>query len=171
MNIDALCGKTTEVQPKTGRPFVVTCDRRRGHDGDKNPVAVQRHFNVKHAIAWWTTPLLTRRQTAIMTLVANGACNKQVATAMNLSVHTVKMQMSLILARLHAVERTRATAICIKLGLIPLSDVVLPVQLTRWAGVDIIAGRRENEASRTQGPDSGPAGSNGHPGYNRGDRG
>lgn len=57
------------------------------------------------------TPLaagLTRRETEILTLIADGQSNKQIARTLDLSLKTVQNHVSRILDKLHASDRTQA---------------------------------------------------------------
>jgi DNA-binding NarL/FixJ family response regulator len=61
---------------------------------------------------------LTPRETEVLAMLAEGAGNKQIATRMRISEHTVKFHVSSILAKLGAVSRTEAVARGFKEGFI-----------------------------------------------------
>ena len=64
------------------------------------------------------TTTLSERERAILALLATGTSNEQVATAVFLSVNTVKWHIRRILEKLAARNRTEAVFIARKLGLI-----------------------------------------------------
>lgn len=75
----------------------------------------------KHAIydpEEYPTTLTTREQD-VLSLVAEGATNKEIAQKLNVSIHTVKSHMRKILAKLHLDRRQEAAAIALREGLIP----------------------------------------------------
>jgi two-component system, NarL family, response regulator YdfI len=61
---------------------------------------------------------LTPRETEVLAMLAEGAGNKQIATRMRISEHTVKFHVSSILAKLGAASRTEAVARGFKEGFI-----------------------------------------------------
>jgi two-component system, NarL family, response regulator LiaR len=63
---------------------------------------------------------LTERETKILTLIAHGATNAQIAREMLVSRATVKTHVSSILSKLGAATRTQAAALAIHLGLVSL---------------------------------------------------
>ena len=67
--------------------------------------------------------LLTKRETHVLTEVANGQSNKQIATAMQSSEQTIKNHVSAILRKLNANDRAHAAVLAIRRGLIPLAAV------------------------------------------------
>jgi len=64
---------------------------------------------------------LTVRELEVLELVAEGETNKEIATALNLSLHTVKSHMRKILAKLHLEKRQEAALYAKREGLIPPS--------------------------------------------------
>jgi len=62
---------------------------------------------------------LTAREQAVLSLVAEGATNKEIAEQLNVSMHTVKSHMRKILAKLHQERRHEAAAYARRQGLIP----------------------------------------------------
>lgn len=73
----------------------------------------------------WTSPSanpssgnLSRRELEILTLVAKGAGNKQIARGLVLSEGTVKNHLHNILSKLHARNRAEAAAYAIRQGLV-----------------------------------------------------
>ncbi len=63
---------------------------------------------------------LTARESEILSLLANGAGNKEIASRLRISEHTVKFHVSSILAKLGAATRTEAVSRGYKEGLIIL---------------------------------------------------
>jgi DNA-binding NarL/FixJ family response regulator len=63
---------------------------------------------------------LSRRETEVLQLLAQGLANKQIAIALGISEHTVKFHVSSIYARLGAANRTEAVSIGVRRGLILL---------------------------------------------------
>jgi len=64
---------------------------------------------------------LTPRETEILTYMAQGYFNKQIAAALNISEQTIKNHITSILRKLDANARTEAVVTAIKKGLITLS--------------------------------------------------
>ncbi len=65
-------------------------------------------------------PNLTPRETAVLQLLSEGATNKMIARALEISVHTAKFHVASILEKLDAVTRTDAVAQGIRQGLLML---------------------------------------------------
>ncbi len=65
-------------------------------------------------------PLLTPRETQILTLVGQGMSNKAVARALGISVHTVKFHLEALFAKLDATSRAEAVAKGLRGGVIEL---------------------------------------------------
>ena len=65
-------------------------------------------------------PLLTPRETEILTLVGQGMSNKAVARSLGISVHTVKFHMEALFAKLDATSRAEAVANGLRGGAIEL---------------------------------------------------
>lgn len=63
---------------------------------------------------------LTARETQILTYVANGNTNKQIASALQISEQTIKNHVSAILRKLNANDRAHAVVLAIRHGWIPL---------------------------------------------------
>jgi DNA-binding NarL/FixJ family response regulator len=63
---------------------------------------------------------LTPRETEILTHMAHGNLNKQIASMLNISEQTIKNHITSILRKLDANARTQAVVTAIKLGLIKL---------------------------------------------------
>jgi len=66
------------------------------------------------------TEHLTAREVEILRLMARGHRNKQVATQLNISEHTVKFHISSVMAKLGARTRTEAVTIGVTRGLIAI---------------------------------------------------
>jgi DNA-binding NarL/FixJ family response regulator len=65
---------------------------------------------------------LTAREQDVLTLVAGGATNKEIADALCVSVHTVKSHMRKILAKLQLDRRQEAASFALREGLISPPD-------------------------------------------------
>jgi DNA-binding NarL/FixJ family response regulator len=63
---------------------------------------------------------LTAREREVLTLVAEGLANKQIAQRLRISEHTVKFHVAAILAKLGAASRTEAGYLAARRGLIAL---------------------------------------------------
>jgi len=63
---------------------------------------------------------ITSRETDVLRLLAEGLVNKDIATRLRISEHTVKFHISSILDKLGASTRTEAVARGIRRGLIPI---------------------------------------------------
>lgn len=65
-------------------------------------------------------PMLSARELEVLALLAEGAANKVIARALNISVHTAKFHIASLLTKLGAVNRTDALAIAMREGLISM---------------------------------------------------
>jgi two-component system NarL family response regulator len=63
-------------------------------------------------------PTLTARETEVMKLVAAGRRDKEIAVALSLSTHTVRVHMKNIFAKLDVSDRTEAMNVAIRRGII-----------------------------------------------------
>jgi len=63
---------------------------------------------------------LTPREVEILQLLAGGDSNKTIAARLSISVHTVKFNISSVLAKLGVSSRTEAVALALKLGMVLL---------------------------------------------------
>ena len=63
---------------------------------------------------------MTSRETEVLRMLAEGLVNKDIATRLGISEHTVKFHISSILDKLGAATRTEAVALGIRRGLIPI---------------------------------------------------
>ena len=64
---------------------------------------------------------LTLREQEVLRLVSQGKTNKEIAQALNVSIHTIKSHMRKILAKLHLEKRQDAAQYARREGLIPPS--------------------------------------------------
>ncbi len=64
---------------------------------------------------------LTPREMQILTMVAEGCFNKEIASRLGLSEQTVKNHMTAIMLKLNAGSRTEAISIALRYGLISLN--------------------------------------------------
>ena len=67
-----------------------------------------------------TNPELSDRELEVLQLVAQGMSNLEVSTALGITEGTVKSNMTRILSKLRAKDRTQATIIALKLGIASL---------------------------------------------------
>jgi DNA-binding NarL/FixJ family response regulator len=63
---------------------------------------------------------LTRRELSVLQLVAHGLGNKEIASELGISTHTVKYHLASLLAKLGVHSRTEAVTIGLRKGLVPL---------------------------------------------------
>jgi DNA-binding CsgD family transcriptional regulator len=63
---------------------------------------------------------LTRRELAVPRRVAHGLGNKEIASELGISTHTVKYHLASLLAKLGVHSRTEAVTIGLRKGLVPL---------------------------------------------------
>jgi DNA-binding NarL/FixJ family response regulator len=63
---------------------------------------------------------LTRRELSVLRLVAQGLGNKEIASELGISTHTVKYHLASLLAKLKVHSRTEAVTIGLRKGLVPL---------------------------------------------------
>jgi two-component system nitrate/nitrite response regulator NarL len=61
---------------------------------------------------------LTEREREVLSLIATGAANKEIATELALSLHTVKSHVRNILNKLHVANRRQAARLAVKKGLV-----------------------------------------------------
>jgi len=64
------------------------------------------------------TPVLTPRELEVLSMMAEGAANKNIAWKLGISEHTVKFHVASILGKLHAGTRAEAVAIGMRRGII-----------------------------------------------------
>jgi len=63
---------------------------------------------------------LTRRELSVLRLVAHGLGNKEIASELGISTHTVKYHLASLLSKLGVHTRTEAVTIGLRQGLVPL---------------------------------------------------
>jgi DNA-binding NarL/FixJ family response regulator len=61
---------------------------------------------------------LTPREVEVVTLVAQGRTNEQIARQLGVSLSTVKAELSTVFAKLEASDRASAVAACFRLGIL-----------------------------------------------------
>jgi DNA-binding NarL/FixJ family response regulator len=64
---------------------------------------------------------LTRRESEVLQLLAQGACNKVIARRLDIAVGTVKWHVRAIMMKLHASTRTEAASIALRRGLFDMT--------------------------------------------------
>jgi two-component system, NarL family, response regulator LiaR len=67
-------------------------------------------------------PRLTRREEEVLTLLARGRDNRQIARELSIGAQTVKTHVSSILTKLGAQSRTQAALYAMRVGLVPVSE-------------------------------------------------
>jgi NarL family two-component system response regulator LiaR len=75
------------------------------------------------------TPPLTRltpREIEVLTLIARGRSNKEIARDLSISIKTVKTHVSNILSKLHMMDRTQAALYAVRQGLVPPKEATGP---------------------------------------------
>jgi DNA-binding NarL/FixJ family response regulator len=77
--------------------------------------------NSRVAPASGASHVLTTREEEILRELANGATNKEIANALSISEHTVKIHLKNILKKLHMNNRTQAAIYAQRHGLVPTS--------------------------------------------------
>jgi DNA-binding NarL/FixJ family response regulator len=94
------------------------------HAGGKlmSPEAAQR------LTEYFPQAALTPREVEVLTMVARGLANKEIAARLGTASGTVKMHVQNILAKLKAVDRTQAVTIALKRGIIHLRDAEPPAK-------------------------------------------
>ena len=70
-----------------------------------------------------SAPTLTERETEIITAIARGKGNKQIARALNISEKTVRNHISNIYKKLHVYDRTQAVLYAIREGLVDVDNL------------------------------------------------
>ena len=65
--------------------------------------------------------MLTEREKGILTLLAGGATNKEIALRLHISVHTVKAHLETIFAKLNVSNRVQAAIKGVVLGYIDIN--------------------------------------------------
>lgn len=72
---------------------------------------------------WPKTPppitSLSSREVDVLTLIARGMSNQEIAFELRISIKTVKTHVSNILSKLHLVDRTQAAVYAVRQGLVP----------------------------------------------------
>jgi DNA-binding NarL/FixJ family response regulator len=63
---------------------------------------------------------LTRREVSVLRLVTQGLSNKEIASELGISTHTVKYHLASLLAKLGVHSRTEAVTMGLRKGLVPL---------------------------------------------------
>lgn len=66
-------------------------------------------------------PELTQREVEVLSLMAKGLRNREIAHRLGLSLNTVKAHMQSILLKLDAKDRTEAAVIALRRGIVHLS--------------------------------------------------
>jgi DNA-binding NarL/FixJ family response regulator len=80
------------------------------------PVPVQRTEEPKRESA--PLDLMTRREKEVLSLIAQGMSNKEIAAALCIAEKTVKTHVSSILSKLNLADRTQAALYAVKHGLV-----------------------------------------------------
>ena len=74
------------------------------------------------------TPLdvLSSREREVLTLIARGRSNREIADVLTLSEQTIKSHVSNILSKLHLADRTQAAIFALQQRLVPLQEALNP---------------------------------------------
>ena len=67
-------------------------------------------------------PTITLREREVLSLIADGLSNKEIATALRISTETVKHHISIVLQKLKVKDRAQATTEAIKRGILAIRD-------------------------------------------------
>jgi len=86
------------------------------HSGGK----LMSHEAAQRLAEYFPQMALTARETEVLSLVAKGLANKEVAARLGTAEGTIKMHVQNILAKLSATDRTHAVTIAVKRGIIRL---------------------------------------------------
>lgn len=87
------------------------------------PVVAHKVMRQFAALPGKATPLvddLTPREREVLTLLAKGRSNKEIARALSISEKTVKNHINNIFAKLHCNDRTQAVLYAIRKGLVKI---------------------------------------------------
>jgi DNA-binding NarL/FixJ family response regulator len=76
--------------------------------------------SASRALVGTPLPTLTPREIEVLSMMAEGGGNKEIAWRLTISEHTVKFHISSIFAKLNTTSRTEAVTVGIRQGLIPL---------------------------------------------------
>ena len=68
---------------------------------------------------------LTPREHQVLILMASSYHNKEIATILNISDHTVKFHVNSIMSKTHQTTRLGATIVCLKAGIITLDKLMV----------------------------------------------
>lgn len=77
---------------------------------------------------------ITAREIAVLRLVANGSTNRLIGRQLGVGEEAVKSAMQSILRKLRVNDRAQAVAVALRLGLLALSDVLVPEGANRGYG-------------------------------------
>ena len=106
---------------------------RRTHAGESlfAPAILARlieHYVNRPAVTGQRLDRLTERETEVLALVARGMSNTEIATALSISVKTVKTHIGSLLAKLHARDRSHLVITAYETGLVAPPDPGLAVR-------------------------------------------
>lgn len=108
---------------KDARPDQLLDAIRRTHSGESlfAPAILTRlieHYTSRPTMPKRRLDGLTERETEVLALVARGLSNDEIATALTISIKTVKTHIGNLLAKLHARDRTHLVITAYETGLI-----------------------------------------------------
>jgi NarL family two-component system response regulator LiaR len=84
-----------------------------------DPVVAARVLEELRAPARTSTGALSPRELEVLTLLARGRANREIAARLFIGEETVKTHVSNILAKLHLADRTQAAIYALRQGLVP----------------------------------------------------
>jgi DNA-binding NarL/FixJ family response regulator len=110
-------GASGYVQKSAPREEFLIALRRVAAGGRYLPLHLQRRIREYRA-----GPSITQREREILTFIARGHSNKEIAASLGISVETVKEHISSVLGKLDVRDRTSATTEAIRRGIIALQE-------------------------------------------------
>ena len=77
---------------------------------------------VSHLLPTESTKVLSKRETEVLLLVAQGLSNKEIAYRMDVSIRTIHSHLASLFAKLKVNSRTQAVLLAVHQGLISIQD-------------------------------------------------
>jgi DNA-binding NarL/FixJ family response regulator len=114
----ALTARRDAAGQYTGQDIEQDNERESGADDEDTSRDESRSWTVEGGAADEPGSTLSAREREVLTLLAGGASNKEIALALGLSVSTVKFHVAAITGKLGARSRVDAVAIAVRAGLV-----------------------------------------------------